>query len=462
MRPPDVISAGDAAILGPGRRGGVAPLAFWSAIAAGGLLLGCLTGLAPMAVRGAVGGVLALWLVSELVLRAARRGQDGERLHRLLKWAIALRIVFVGVHLMVALWFYAGETDLRGYMKTSGDVLDRVVEGRRMEFLDDLGPGTAATVLTLAGVAVVTGHVLWAMFLVSAAASVVSAYLWLRAYQRAFPTAPGQRFLTLCLLFLPAVAFWSTFMGKDFICALLTGWASYGLAGLLRRINLADALAFGLSLVALMLVRAHIGIAVGLAGVLAIVVRQFTSPKPRGTERVAVLMAFALLAPFVSVTALARLGVQEATVEAVATHAQRVHAGYANTPGTTTQTLAIDEPTPGAVLRFLPWGIVTLLFRPFLWEAHNVLAIAAGAENLFLMALVLWRWRPLLRSLRAAVRQPFVLYALVALVGGAAALALEWNLGTMARHRTMVVPYLLVLLAGVETRAATRLERRKS
>jgi hypothetical protein len=39
-------------------------------------------------------------------------------------------------------------------------------------------------------------------------------------------------------------------------------------------------------------------------------------------------------------------------------------------------------------------------------------------------------------------------FCLTVFAVGAVALSFNWNLGTLARHRTMVLPFLLILLAG--------------
>jgi hypothetical protein len=136
------------------------------------------------------------------------------------------------------------------------------------------------------------------------------------------------------------------------------------------------------------------------------------------------------------------------SVDAVAERIESVHRGFANTPGATALPPVIHDPSPRSILAFIPVGVFTLLFRPFLWEAHNILAVAAGLENFLLIALIVWRRRQLLASLGSIARDPFLLYCTVALVGAAAAMAVSWNLGTMARHKTMVMPYLMILLAG--------------
>jgi hypothetical protein len=422
----------------------------WAIVALGGVVVGISAALDPTEARAAFSGPLVAWVICELLVRTVRRRRDGERLARLLCWAMALRIVFSLVHIAVAVWLQGGGRDLKGYMEASGIVLDHLASGTlsREVILVQAGDGsttTASTAVVVAVVALLGGHTMWSVFLVVSAVSTVSAYLFLRAYQRALPHAAGQRFLTLALLFLPAVGFWSVFVGKDFISFAMLAWSAHAVAGLLRRSNARDVFGIGASTLVLVTVRPHMALVTTVAAAAALVMNR---TRPAMGDRAAVAVVLALMVVSGAMPSLTMAGVEEVTVEAIAERVQSTHQGYADTEGATTLPLAIEEPTPGAILRFLPLGLYTLVFRPYVWEAHNALAVAAGAENLLVLGLVLWRWRTLVGSVRAALAEPFLLYVIMTFVGGGTILSLAWNLGTMARLRTMVMPFLLILLAG--------------
>jgi len=118
--------------------------------------------------------------------------------------------------------------------------------------------------------------------------------------------------------------------------------------------------------------------------------------------------------------------------------------------------VAILRNEAGAVVSYIPLGLLTLFFRPFLWEAHNAVALMAAVENLFLLGLVIWRWRAIMSALVSATRQPFMLFVLVVFATTSVVLSFEWNLGATIRHRTMVLPYLLMMLAGLPRRRRDR------
>jgi hypothetical protein len=428
----------------------------WVVVALGGAGIGLLAASVPVVVQAVLGAVVLSVPVCRTVLRRARAQRDRPFLGPLVQWGLVLRALYVVTHLVVALWFYGGMTDLRTYMEYVTENHEQILAGTltREAFATQGGQsvGNGITVAILVAIAMITGPTLWALFVVSAAVSLASAYLFLRAFQRLYPSAEGERFLAITLFLLPAIGFWSTFAGKDFISLFLIAWASYAAAGLLTRINAADVLALTVSGGIFILQRAQIAIPVMVGIAVALGVQQFRRREIPLVFKAAIVVAIAYAVSSASVEGLVAFGFKEVSVDAVAERIETVHRGFANTPGATALPPALEDRSLGSILSFIPLGVFTLLFRPFLWEAHNALALAAGLENLLLVALIVWRRRQLGRSLSSLLKEPFLLYCTLALLGAAAAMSFSWNLGTMARHKTMVVPYLMILLAG--TRAA--------
>ncbi len=95
----------------------------------------------------------------------------------------------------------------------------------------------------------------------------------------------------------------------------------------------------------------------------------------------------------------------------------------------------------------IPLGSINFLFRPLPWEAYNLPAVVASAENSFLVVLVLMalisgRWWQSLRTMRSF--WPMLIFAagvtaVYALIGG--------NLGTLMRVKIQVLPFLLAFAA---------------
>jgi hypothetical protein len=106
------------------------------------------------------------------------------------------------------------------------------------------------------------------------------------------------------------------------------------------------------------------------------------------------------------------------------------------------------EPSIVSMMLNSPWALLSGLFRPFIFEAGNILQVAAGLENLVLFVLFAFtmvriqkQW-PQLNELRLAL---VVYIGLLAIF-----LAMSTpNFGSLARYRVGFTPFLwLLLLAG--------------
>jgi hypothetical protein len=117
--------------------------------------------------------------------------------------------------------------------------------------------------------------------------------------------------------------------------------------------------------------------------------------------------------------------------------------------------IGILEPTLSGLFQYLPVGIITFLFRPFPYEAHNVLALIAALDGTMLLVLVLWRWRNLLAAIRSAWSKPLAAFCVTAFILITIALSFEANLGVIVRHRSMVLPFLFILLSVPANRRKT-------
>ena len=87
------------------------------------------------------------------------------------------------------------------------------------------------------------------------------------------------------------------------------------------------------------------------------------------------------------------------------------------------------------------------MFRPLIFEANNALALVAALESTFYLVLVFWRRRNLMAAMRCIFSRPFVGFCTVTFFFLLVILSFEANFGVIVRHRTMVLPFLLILLA---------------
>jgi hypothetical protein len=74
-------------------------------------------------------------------------------------------------------------------------------------------------------------------------------------------------------------------------------------------------------------------------------------------------------------------------------------------------------------------------------------ALVAGLENLVFLGLVVLRMRSIWQALRATATSSMAVFVVVFFVTTAIVLSFDWNLGATQRHRTMVLPFLFMMLA---------------
>ena len=103
------------------------------------------------------------------------------------------------------------------------------------------------------------------------------------------------------------------------------------------------------------------------------------------------------------------------------------------------------DPTISGVLSKFPIATMTGLFRPFLWEARNVVMFASGIENSIILLFVFYVFfrRPG-TSLKVMFTNPLVLFCLIFAVFFAFSVAISTsNFGAMVRLRIPQMPFLL-------------------
>jgi hypothetical protein len=95
----------------------------------------------------------------------------------------------------------------------------------------------------------------------------------------------------------------------------------------------------------------------------------------------------------------------------------------------------------------LPRGLVTVLFRPFPWEAGGTLPLLASFESLAVIGLMLWRHQSLITAVRRWRSDPFLLYCMLLLVAYGMTFSSFANFGLLSRQRSLVLPALYALIA---------------
>lgn len=264
-------------------------------------------------------------------------------------------------------------------------------------------------------------------------------YLIYRAFRTALPGADYRRYAALLFL-LPSMLYWPSSIGKESWLMLWAGVVALGAAKFFTRNMIGGSILLTLGFAGLALVRPHIAVLMAAA----LFVGQVVQPTDRRSTSILTkaagvailgLVALVLTTQSASFLGIDDLDWQSVSETVAAAGGQTEGGGSAFTP------LPLNQPLG------IPAAIVTLLFRPFPWEAHNIQMIAQSLEGLFLIALSI-KSMPRLRSLpRLLRRSPYLVFALVYTLAFIFAFAGFANFGILARQRVLMLPFYLMLLA---------------
>lgn len=375
-----------------------------------------------------------------LLLRLGRADPD-PRIARLLVAAFLLKLAASLARYWMAFGLYGGGADSARYSLDGARVADQLQRGILSVDLGVPLVGTGFVVLLTGIVYAVVQPTVIGGFLVFGWMSFWGQYLFYRAFRVGFPDGDAWRYALLVFL-LPSILFWPSSIGKDAWMLLALGASAYGVALLLaRRRGALVWLAAGTA--GTLVVRPHVTLLLYAGLAVGVLVR-------RRPER---------LTAFGPVKAVVMLGALAVTLMFVLRFASSFLGTGDLTPGNIDETVSFtEERTSGAGSDYqippfsspwrLPVGIITVLFRPFPFEAHNPQSLVASLEGLLLLGIVavaVPRVRAALRSLR---RNPYVGFVLVYALLFSVAFSAFANFGILTRERVQAFPFVIVLLAG--------------
>ena len=271
-----------------------------------------------------------------------------------------------------------------------------------------------------------------AAFLVFAWLSFLGAILFFRAFSLTFPGANTRRYAYL-MFFLPSLLFWTADVSKEAIMTVSLGLVSYGAAKILARRS------GGYTLLIL-------GVAVGIlirpnelllfvAGfVVAMMVSSSGGRRGDGSRRVLSLLVFGallVLSAFLTVHYLSHSGGSLSLHQIQSNNVGNGHSG-----GIPYSTSPIGYPR----------DIYEILFNPLPFDFHGFGELIAAGENTVIVIILLASLRQLRMVPRAAFARPYVMMCTVYSLGFIYTFAALGNLGLIERERTLLLPFLLVLV----------------
>jgi len=400
----------------------------------------------PASLQGITMAVFWGCFLAIALCRLRKREADGNWLVRVMLIGLLVRFGMAFAHLAVGFWYYEGQVDFPNYHRTGVRIGRSFLNGQLGNtFIGDLWGGF----YLMAGPGIV------GMVLLSGIIGFLGSYLFMRAFDIEFRSDGGKdkRFLALCLFLLPSLTYWAILLGKDSWIFFFLGWVSYAFVNLLKRFSLPHLLGLLIGIGAIAAIRLPVAGIVAFAVGFAWLLRG-GQKGPAAIFRplryvfypvVIVGLLFGVLSIYLA--QYESFLMDASLVESALQLGVRKHVGLSTDAGGSSLAIGITGSSKGEVLRYLPFGMFSFMFRPLIFEAHNALALVAALESTFYLVLVFWRRRNLMAAMRCIFSRPFVGFCTVTFIFLLVILSFEANFGVIVRHRTMVLPFLLILLA---------------
>lgn len=406
---------------------------------------------------GALVWVPVIIALNAVLIGAATKREGEAWFTRILILGFLGKLVGISARYLVAYYLYGGAADAQRYNLFA---VEHYLDWRQGDVWWEASGkvGTLNLELITTALYVVIGPSVITAFFVFGSLAFWGVYLLYRAFRIALPQGDAKRYALLIFL-LPTMLYWPSSIGKEAWLMLFVGVTAYGAA---RFFNHAPAVGLALMIVGFggtALIRPHVTVLMVAALFVAQLFRPTTQRSTSILTKAAGVFVMGVAGAIMVSASASFLGIDDLSAQAVSDEV-----GWA--AGQTAQGGSAFTPVPLTSPLWIPAAIITLLFRPFPWEAGNVQMLVQSAEGLVLLVLTVAAW-PRLKALPTLLRRnPWLVFAVVYSLAFIIAFAGFANFGILARQRVLMIPFFLVLLAlpeplpkqKVSTRDATRKE----
>ena len=266
-------------------------------------------------------------------------------------------------------------------------------------------------------------------------------------FRTAFPE--GNRRLYMFLIFLyPSLLLWTSSLGKDALMVMFLGMAAYGAARLQHRLESIGLWWLALGIGGAFMIRPHLSSVFVVALGASTLIRPIRAGPLTPIIRFGGVIMMAAISVALISSASGYVGLESVGTEEVFRFIDEFQEQSARGGSAFEQ---VDPRTPAGFAMAIP----TVLFRPFLWEAHNLNALIASLEGVGLMMLMLFRWRSVGAALLATFRSSYMMLVGVFVVLFILFFSAIGNFGIIVRERaSQLFPFVLMWIAYLGPRAA--------
>lgn len=269
-------------------------------------------------------------------------------------------------------------------------------------------------------------------------------------FYRMFPNLHLK--LAIAVFFIPSLFFWGSGILKDTITIGALGWATYGVYTLFirKKVSALNIFILFISIYTIYIVKIYI-----LLSFIPAVILWISSIRLSDYRNIIIKI---MIAPviisgwagvgFYTVNKLSESSSRyriENLAQAAKVTAEWIHYVSVKSGGSA-YTLGDFDFTPMGMLRKMPQAIWVSLYRPYLWEAHNMVMLLSAIESLSLFMLSLY---VLIKSglafFRLMVTKPVLMFCFSFAIVFAFAVGIStYNFGSLVRYKIPMIPFFVM------------------
>ena len=400
--------------------------------------------------QGLLLSTLAIGIAACFLLPRMSRQDDWRSFSRILTAGLILKLGFALLLIWIGSVVYGGMVDASGYHYYGAQIAQYIWGLQFDQVIPFLKWGTNSINLFTGIMYSITGPTLFGGYLAYACLAFLGSYFFYRAFRVAFPQG-NRRLYAVLVFFFPSILLWANGIGKDALIFIFSSLFAYGGAQMSRD-RLKGFMPLALGLLGVMWIRPHVAATLAIAFIVGFFVLRMGKGTARHGVLVIGLLGVGVFIWFLLPRLMTYLAIEELSSGGVLSLLQRQQS-LTFQGGAAFQGVDISNP-----LNF-PMAMVTVLFRPFPWEAHNLLALVQSLEGVILVGLALWRVKSLGRALVSTISSSYIRFTLIYIIAFVVAYSSVQNFGTLARWRTMMLPFFFILMAYApsDTRSDPRL-----
>jgi hypothetical protein len=337
---------------------------------------------------------------------------------------LAIKLIFAGDEYIPETYQYASK------IYTYGDSASYFIV-RIAGVFDIITLHTYSATAVLFAVFSFTG--MWALFLV---------------FYRQFPLF--HKYFAIAVFFIPSLFFWGSGILKDSITIGALGWATYSIYQVffVKKNIIGNSFYLAISLYILGTVKIYIVLCFLPAALFWIF---YSSISKIRNAIIRIMFAPFVIAIAVVLGYLSIIKVSESdpryNLETMAYTAQStaewIHYVSERNEGSA-YTLGDFDYSPGGMVKKFPLAVWVTLYRPYVWEAHNIVMLFSALESLsilFLTLYVIFKAGPR-HFISSLTTKPFVIFCFVFSIMFAFAVGVTtYNFGTLVRYKIPMIPF---------------------